>query len=176
MRYLTLLLLITSCAVKPPTQEFVFAEVENRYYALPADNRVTHSGVASADTIVFPAPADTLARDMDYLPPRADAGKDDTIYFPRRHISLKGRCTGATSRQWTVLRTSLPAPVTDSASIDLYKIYVDYRLTCRNGTQVAYDDKRITLVWEPKVEFTIIDMGRGGKWAVNNDGSVSIVF
>jgi hypothetical protein len=160
---ITVMITLFSCTtIQPSIEPYLSPQVEKSYDSL----QIVTDGTLPIEP-----------HRLDMAPPTANAGKDDTVYFPQRGFALKGTCTGATSRSWTVLRTSLPAGTKDTMGVDLYRIFIDYRFTCRasNG-QIAIDDKRVTLVFDPRGVLTTFDAGNFGRWVINNMGEPLIMF
>jgi hypothetical protein len=156
------LLCLASCTtIQPSIEPYLSPQVEKSYDSMQ----------------VAASPVDPELLKGEPLAPIANAGKDDTLYFPERTFKNTGRCTNAATRQWAVLRTSLPSSGKDTMTVDIYKIYIDFRFTCRasNG-QTAFDDKRITLIWQPKDVLATLDAGKMGTWAITNDGTPAVVF
>jgi hypothetical protein len=160
---ITVMITLFSCTtIQPSIEPYLSPQVEKSYDSL----QIVTDGTLPIEP-----------HRLDMAPPTANAGKDDTVYFPQRGFALKGTCTGATSRSWTVLRTSLPAGTKDTMTVNLYGYYIDYRFTCRDAAgRSAYDDKRVWMMYNPHGALHVIDAGIFGKWAIDNTGTPRVLL
>jgi hypothetical protein len=153
------LLCLASCTtIQPSIEPYLNPQVEKSYDSLQ----------------VVANPVDPELLKGEPLAPIANAGKDDTLYFPAREIVLAGKCSAGVMK-WQALRTSLPT-LSGNGKIDIYKVFIDYRLTCSNSSGTGVDDKRIVLIWAPKDVLATLDAGKMGTWAITNDGTPAVVF
>lgn len=199
MKYIAILLTLASCSFKPTIDPYISPDVERDMPTTVTVDTLWEVGGGTdrvgiavpgyvdprnAVALIARYPADSASTTLpiephrlDMAPPTANAGPDDTVYFPQRGFALKGRCTNAATRTWTVLRTSLPSGGKDTMTVNLYGYFIDYRFTCKasNG-QTAYDDKRVWIMYNPHGALTVFDAGIFGKWVIDNTGTPRVML